>query len=126
MTTFSELMSSLRRNGSDWTVTIGDDWLQGRTIYGGLVAALCLDAAQREYADLAPLRSAQISFVGPAKGNVRIRPTLLRKGKSAAFVGVELEGDAGLATRATMCFAADRPSALRHNPIVGSTPKPPE
>ncbi|PWT86532.1 MAG: thioesterase family protein [Proteobacteria bacterium] len=126
MTMFSELISSLRRNGGDWTVTIGDDWLQGRTVYGGLAAALCLEAVQREYADLAPLRSAQVAFVGPAKGNVRIKPTLLRKGKSAAFVDVELEGDAGLATRATMCFAADRRSELRHNTIVAPTPKLPE
>jgi len=109
---FSELMNSVQRAGEVWAVHVSDDWLQGRTVYGGLAAALCLEAAQRQFPDLPPLRSAQFSFIGPADGQLTIAPILLRKGKSTVFAGVELHGDSGLATRATLCFGAARPSTV--------------
>jgi acyl-CoA thioesterase len=126
MIEFTALMDSLRRKDDAWRVDISDDWLQGRTVYGGLVAALCLEATQREFAGLPALRSAQFSFVGPASGPLQIRPALLRKGKSTVFVGVELHGEAGLAMRATLCFGAARPSALACNTIAPPQPKAPE
>jgi acyl-CoA thioesterase len=118
MTPFTELMASIARADEGWSVTVSDDWLQGRTLYGGLAAALCLQAAQRELPDLPPLRSAQFSFVGPASGQLQIRATLLRRGKSAAFVGVDLVGEAGLATRAILCFGAARDSAHRYSALA--------
>ena len=42
MTTLSELIASLLRDGDEWRIAVGDDWLQGRTVYGGLAAALCV------------------------------------------------------------------------------------
>jgi acyl-CoA thioesterase len=118
MTDFTELMSSLTSADDGWHVTVSDDWLQGRTVYGGLAAALCLQGALQSFAGLPPLRSAQIAFIGPASGTLQIRPTVLRQGKSTVFVGVDLIGDAGLATRATFCFGAARASALRHVAIA--------
>jgi hypothetical protein len=104
MTKYSELIAGLRRNGEEWSVTVGDDWLQGRAVYGGLTASLCLQACHLEEDHLPALRSAQIAFVGPAVGQLRVRPTLLRRGKSAMFFGVDLVGETGLATRALFCF----------------------
>jgi acyl-CoA thioesterase len=125
MTEFTELMNSLQRDTGVWTVDVSDDWLQGRTVYGGLAAALCLESVQREIADLPPLRSAQFSFVGPAGGKLEIRPAVLRRGKSTVFVGADLIGDAGLATRATLCFGAARRSALTHRTIISPRPNAP-
>jgi acyl-CoA thioesterase len=127
MTEFTELMGGLWPNSAGgWAVDVSDDWLQGRTVYGGLAAALCLEAAQRASADLPTLRSAQFSFVGPAAGPLQIRPSVLRKGKSTVFVGVDLVGEAGLATRATLCFGAARPSTLSYSMIVAPRPKAPD
>ncbi|MBC7580740.1 thioesterase family protein [Tardiphaga sp.] len=117
MTDFTELMSSLTQGDDGWQVSVSDDWLQGRTLYGGLAAALCAQTALREIADLPPLRSAQFAFVGPASGTLHLKPSVLRKGKSTVFVAVDLIGDAGLATRATLCFGAARPSAFAHTEI---------
>ncbi|MCC8936582.1 thioesterase family protein [Bradyrhizobium sp. Arg68] len=125
MTKFSELVASLRRDGEDWGITVGDDWLQGRAVYGGLTASLCLHACHLQENDLPVLRSAQFAFVGPAVGRLRVRPTLLRRGKSSAFVGVELVGEMGLATRALFCFAADRASQLSHAALAYPSPPPP-
>jgi acyl-CoA thioesterase len=119
MTEFSDLMASVApggdtRSNDSWRVGVSDDWLQGRTAYGGLSAALCLQAAMLQTSDLPPLRSAQLAFVGPATGELTLSPTVLRRGKSAVFVGVDCHGEAGLATRATFCFGAKRPSTLNH------------
>jgi hypothetical protein len=114
MTDFSELIRGLHREGDAWTTDVGEDWRQGRTLFGGLSGALCLEAARREFIDLPPLRSAQFALVGPAAGKIMVRLSVLRRGKSTAFVGADLFGEDGLATRATFGFAAPRPSAYNY------------
>ncbi len=126
MTEFSALMSGMAQHNDVCSVTATDDWLQGRTIYGGLAAAFCLEATSRQFSDLPPLRSAQFSFVGPASGTVTIRPSILRKGKSTVFAAADLSGDAGLATRATLCYGAARQSELSLNEIGSPNVEAPE
>ena len=111
-TDFATLLSGMSPEDAGFTVTLASDWLQGRTAYGGLSAALCFEATQRVAGDLPPLRSAQFAFVGPAVGTLRIEPTLLRRGKSSAFFGTDLHGEAGLAVRGLLCFGANRQSSL--------------
>jgi hypothetical protein len=89
MTDFSELISGVQRNGDTWTADVSEDWRQGRTLFGGLCGALCLEAAKREFTDLPPLRSAQFALVGPAASKIMVRPSMLRRGKSTAFVGAD-------------------------------------
>ncbi|GAK34279.1 acyl-CoA thioesterase [Iodidimonas nitroreducens] len=88
-----------------------DDWLQGRTLYGGLSAALSYATARHKLGDDLPLRSAQVAFIGPAQGALSLRPQILRRGRSVSFLSVDLLGDQGLATRTAFCFGAARPSA---------------
>ncbi len=115
MIDFTALMASMAADGETSSVTATEDWLQGRTIYGGLTAAFCLESVAQHFDELPPLRSAQFSFVGPASGTVMIRPTILRRGKSTVFVGVDLFGEAGLATRATLCYGMARPSSVAYS-----------
>lgn len=100
-----ELIAGLQpiENGG-WRTTIPDNWLQGRTAYGGLSTALALHAATASDADLPPLRSAQVSFVGPLAGSVSILTQRLRRGRNAAFVQVDVESEAGLGLRAVFVF----------------------
>lgn len=126
MTEFTEMMAGIVRAGDGWTVHVSDDWLQGRTVYGGLAAALCLQAALNEFGALPPLRSAQVAFIGPASGELQLRAQILRRGKSTVFAGVDLIGEAGLATRATFCFGAARASAFAHVAIGTPPLKAPE
>lgn len=110
---YLELMRSFAPMEEGWTVEIPDNWMQGRTTYGGLSAALCLEAVNRNYPDLPPARSAQINFVGPAGGAVTISTRVLRRGKSVAFVSAEMIGEKGIATTATFCFGESRSSKLK-------------
>ncbi len=116
---FSELLAAMTPAAGGFAATIPENWMQGRTTYGGLTAALCLEAVLRAHPDLPPLRSAQVSSIGPAGGSVVVRPEILRRGKSVAFVGADLATDAGLATRAVFAFGAPR------NPAVSASFMPP-
>lgn len=111
MTPFTELIAGLAdSDGGDACVVIPDDWMQGRTTYGGLTAALCLEAARRTLTSAPPLRSAQISFVGPVGGAVRLNAEILRAGKSMTFAAADIHGEKGLAARAVFAFGGQRPS----------------
>jgi acyl-CoA thioesterase len=110
--TYSTLIDSASFVDGRLSLTIPEAWMQGRTTYGGLSAALCLEAALQTFTDLPPLRSATVSFIGPAGGAVEARAKLLRRGKSVSFVEAEVSGEKGLATRCVFAFGGVRESAL--------------
>jgi len=114
LTGFSHVIAALQHQADHFTMALPSDWLQGRTAYGGLSAALCLQATLRSGPDVPPLRSAQFTFVGPATGVLRVTPVVLRQGKSTVFTSAELEGENGLAARATFCFGGDRSLTLNY------------
>ncbi len=103
-----------------WRGAIPDTWLQGRTSYGGLSAALALHAAQQSDSDLPPLRSASVAFIGPLAGDIVIRASRLRRGRNAAFVQADVESEAGLGLRATFVFMSAVESKVDYQ--VGSAP----
>ena len=98
------IIDALEPIDGGWRGAIPDTWLQGRTSYGGLSAALALHVAQQSDEDLPPLRSALVAFIGPLSGAITIRASRLRRGRNAAFVQADVESDAGLGLRATFVF----------------------
>ena len=117
MPKFTELMAE----AATGTVTITEDWMQGRTTYGGLSAALCYAAARAHKPDGMTLRSAQIGFVGPAGGPVHTRAEVLRQGKSACYVSADVYTEKGVATRALFIFGSARDSNMQ----IDRLPPPP-
>ncbi|MEM8697058.1 MAG: thioesterase family protein [Pseudomonadota bacterium] len=99
-----QILESFESTNDGHTVAIPSTWMQGRTAYGGLSAALGLHAAQRSEEDLPPLRSAQISFIGPLAGEVMISTKLLRRGRTAAFIQSDIHSVKGLGLRAIYVF----------------------
>jgi len=97
-----------------WTGEAPLSWAQGRTLYGGMTAALAWAMASRAFPSIPPLRSAQVAFVGPAAGNLTIAPRLIRQGRSATFVQVSVSGEAGPAAECLFSCGAPRDSAVRH------------
>jgi acyl-CoA thioesterase len=110
---FDDIMASLRLANGTHAGHVTPDWMQGRTVYGGMSAAICLQAVRNEHKGLPPLRSAHISFAGPVAGDVIVKTAMLRQGKSASFVTADLSSEAGFGTHATFCFGADRVSSKR-------------
>ncbi len=112
---FTGLIASASSQPGGLDITIPDGWMQGRTTYGGLSSALCLEAVMRSAPNLPPLRSANVAFIGPAGGPVEGRARELRRGKSVSFFEADLTGEKGLATRCTFAFGAERESTLDQN-----------
>jgi len=111
---YTDLLASIVRDSdTSLRITTPEDWMQGRTIYGGLSAAICFEAAKTLAGDK-PLRSAQIAFVGPAGGDLTATAKLLREGKNTAYVSADLMGEAGIGSHATFVFGAHRDSAFNH------------
>ena len=116
MTALREMIDALEPQATGgWSGVVPDGWLQGRTCYGGLSTAMALHCAMASAPDLPPLRSAQVSFVGPLAGTVSIATTLLRRGRNAAFVQADIVGEAGLGLRCTFVFMRAIDSELRHD-----------
>jgi acyl-coenzyme A thioesterase PaaI-like protein len=58
---------------------VSDDWLQGRSAFGGLQAAFGVAAMRRMLPVALPLRTLQVTFVAPVPpGPVRAQAQLLR------------------------------------------------
>ena len=119
MILFTDLVKQLTEDQEGkLRVTISEDWMQGRTTYGGLSAALCLAAVQKKVNYLPPLRSAQVNFIGPAGGEVSFQHRIMRQGRSVSFIEVEMVSEKGLATHAVFCFGAARESKIDTDYVV--------
>ena len=97
-------LAAARPIDGGFAVTVPENWMQGRTTYGGFSAALALVAAQRLGDDLPPLRSATVNFVGPLAGEVEVRARVLRRGRNATWIDAEVTSEAGIGLTATFVF----------------------
>lgn len=110
-----QALAASRATPTGLIAAIPEDWMQGRTSYGGFSSALALVGAQRLAGDLPPLRSATINFVGPLAGEVEVRAQFLRRGRNASWVSAEVESAAGIGLTATFVFMGPVESKLHLN-----------
>jgi acyl-CoA thioesterase len=116
-TDFSTVLASITP-GADGTpcVTVPPDWLQGRTVFGGMQMALAVRAMRASMpvqARDSPLRSAQMTFVGPLLGGapIELRAEVLRHGRSTLHARCDLGATpAEVACSAIAIFGDARPS----------------
>lgn len=96
---------------------VSEDWLQGRSAFGGLQAAFGVAAMQRVLPERLPLRTLQVTFVAPVPvGVVRATAQVLRVGRSATQVEASLLlGEQRVATM-TAVFGTARASQVAHLP----------
>ena len=120
------LLAGAERAPGRLAVDMPPDWMQGRTVYGGLSVGLAYEAARTCTPDLAPLRSIQVAFVGPLAGRIEVSAEVLRRGRSASFVQAEVRSEAGLGLRATFLFSAGRTSSLAFENAAASEAPDPE
>lgn len=98
---------------SEW-VDIPEGWLQGRTIYGGLVASILMHKAIATIADESKgLLSASVTFVGPVQlAKVKLSAEILRQGKSVTTIEVRLWQDDAVQTILLASFGVLRDSSI--------------
>ncbi len=92
------------------------DWLQGRTVYGGLSAALSLHTAMLEAPEeLPPLMSAHVSFLGPCSASQTFSATHLYEGKSLISMVADTVSEDRHILHMVMQFARPRVSKIIHD-----------
>lgn len=118
MLAFSELIDQRRSSVDSLRYAIGDDWLQGRTCFGGLVSALAAHA-MREKAGVnwpAPvsLLALQTSFVAPVgPGDIDVSVNVLRQGKNVCQVLAHVRQRGQVVAVLMGSYGAARASALK-------------
>lgn len=82
--TFAELLAAVRDNPQ--AVIIPASWSQGRSCFGGLMAALLFEALRARVSADRPVRSLAVSFIGPPAADVPIafEVEVLREGKAVS------------------------------------------
>lgn len=122
----SEALDGLEERDGYFFIDAPAEWAQGRTLYGGMSAALAHEAAIRSVEELPQLRSGQFLFVGPAEGRLRFEVELMRQGRSTAMVAVEATSDKGVVLRANLAFGSARDSRVDISPPPLPDVKTPE
>lgn len=126
MSSLRAVVETLAPEAGQFVIQAPEDWGQGRTLYGGMTAALAYEAVRRGHENLPTLRSAQFMFVGPASGCLRFSSTLLRRGRSSTIIAADCVNDAGNVMRATFVFGGPRESKVTHNYLTIPEAPPPE
>lgn len=109
---FSSILNNLIRiDECSHSIIIPESWMQGRTSYGGLTAALCLEAALKGHEELPPLRSAHFTFISPTSGTPTIRTNNLRQGKSMTFLGASMLSGNEICATSVLAFGKSRESS---------------
>jgi hypothetical protein len=92
---------------------VPEDWMQGRTVFGGLQAALALRATRALVPPDAPLRTLQAVFAAPVPaGEVRVQAEVLRTGSSTSQVEARLTDGARTLAVFLVVFGAARDSEV--------------
>ena len=96
------------------SVTVTSDWTQGRTLYGGISAALVYAAVKERVAADRVMRSFTCNFIGPlnADSPFRIDVEVLREGKNASQVIAKAIQDDKVAVLCQVCFGVGRKSKV--------------
>lgn len=119
---FSELINALNLDCHSASLTVPADWLQGRSVYGGLQTAMAVAAMRTHVGPHLPLRSLQITFIGPVDpGEVRAESALLRSGRSASHVNATIQQHGQTVLHAIGIFGEARYSTTDFQP---SRPEP--
>jgi len=124
LTPFSALLESRRHIGNTVFYDLPEDWLQGRTAFGGVSAALAVQAMRDVAGADRPLRGLQTSFIGPVPaGTLRVEVRVVREGRAMRQVEAALKvgedtaclllGSFGLARDSVIpAFTPAQPAAL--------------
>jgi hypothetical protein len=110
---FLDVVESMQREGDVWRADIGHDWLQGRTCYGGMIAACAAQALGELTGEAAPLVSLDGGFFAPiSPGQVELRAQVLRAGRYTTQAAVEVWSKGVMSARFDGVFGTRRESAV--------------
>lgn len=135
MTSFASSTGLVELGGGEYLAQAVREWWVSSALNGGWMVAVSLRAASLATGSKRPARSISVYFLAPTlEGEVRLKATVLRQGRTAAFVSVDaFQGDSHLA-RSTVVFSSSldgrswedleypgRGVELEHSPALASS-----
>jgi len=105
------------------TLPTADNWQQGRTLYGGASALIAYAMATRAFADLPPLRAAQVGFIAPIGDTIELSAEIVRQGRNVTQLRSEIHCEGKLALTAFWLFGTAR-EANAVQPAAAADPWP--
>jgi len=117
--TIDELLAAASACGTDGALSVPDSWGQGRTVLGGLSVALTFRVVQDQLPQPRPLRSLNVSFVGPlaTDQNFSFATSVLRSGKSVTHIEARVIQEGQVCVTLLASFGEARDSTTRHPTI---------
>lgn len=118
LTPLAQVLDHRKREGQRISFHITEDWQQGRTMFGGVLSVMAVQAMRDLCGNDWPLRALQTNFVGPVSpGVVHVDVTLLRQGKNVRQVKAQIlqtnaEGHEQIAGILLGSFGVGRESTL--------------
>lgn len=110
-TPFASLIDTSQSGPGNAQISVPSDWMQGRTIYGGLVAAMTLTSMRGLVPGEKKIRSLIFSFVGPLTSDpFRIDSRILRSGKSVTTIESKVIQNSAVWVAAVGSLRGDRMS----------------
>lgn len=114
MHSLTQILATLAAKGDAYRATAGEDWAQGRTLFGGLIAALANAAMRKSVGHDRPLRALQIAYIGPnTPGDVDFEPRILRSGKAVTLAACTVRSAGEVSATVTAMYGGARESALK-------------
>jgi acyl-CoA thioesterase len=118
------ILAAMQQEQGDYWFDITPDWLQGRSCFGGLQAALATAALRSELGNALPLRTLQVTFLAPVPvGRLRIQASLLRAGKNVTHAEARLWAGEQLCCIVIGVYGAARTSTVN---VPAAQVPPPE
>ncbi|MEM7665066.1 MAG: thioesterase family protein [Pseudomonadota bacterium] len=112
--TIASLLEPITGKTGPARLSEANDWMQGRTLYGGASALVAFTMARRAFTDLPPLRAAQVAFVAPVGEEIELSAQIVRQGRNVTQVRSEIHSEGKLALTAFWLFGTARdPNAKR-------------
>ncbi len=103
------ILSSLRDSPVN-RADVSRHWSQGRSVYGGMAAALAVAAMRKQVAADRPLRSLMVSFVGPLRpGESDVGTRVLREGGNVSQTSAEITQHGEICLQALAAWGKPRP-----------------
>jgi len=117
MSSLSALLAARRHDGDRVAFEVPDDWLQGRTSFGGLVSVFAAqamrDAAGADWPADVALRALQTNFIAPVEaGPVEVRVEVLRAGRNVRQVEARVQQRGETASLVVGVYGAGRETQL--------------
>jgi len=108
------LFTAFAEKKQTYELVIPSSWAQGRTVFGGISAALAYQAAENLIDDQRELRALHCNFIGPlnVEEPVEVSAEILRTGKNVTQILAKVCQNGQVGVMVQVCFGVSRDSKL--------------